>query len=298
MRRIYLLLVAAFSIGNLTNIQATNYLNFSNNEHILPSSFFEENIYQTSPTNSPNDPNRSSGDVISIYSDAYTDASGIDYNPNWGQNTVVTQPEITPGNSALKYSNFNYQGTDFANNAIDVSNMQSLHLDYWSADATNARIFLISPGPVEESYTITFTSGQWNSIDIPLSNFSSVDLSNVIQIKMDTTSSAGSTIYLDNIYFQTPLTEPNSSATAPTANANDVVSLFSDSYTNNHSVSTWRTNWSAAGLVHATHTNTTGDTSQKYTFNGNSFGGIDFDLMIMLLMTNPDASTYLMLQIR
>ena len=27
--------------------------------------------------------------------------------------------------------------------------------------------------------------------------------------------------------------------------------------------------------MHATHTNTTGDTSQKYTFNGNSFGGID-----------------------
>ena len=80
---------------------------------------------------------------------------------------------------------------------------------------------------------------------------------------------------IENIHFQTPLTEPNSSATAPTANANDVVSLFSDSYTNNHSVSTWRTNWSAAGLVHATHTNTTGDTSQKYTFNGNSFGGID-----------------------
>ena len=39
------------------------------------------------------DPNRSSADVISIYSDAYTNASGINYNPGWGQNTVVTQPK-------------------------------------------------------------------------------------------------------------------------------------------------------------------------------------------------------------
>ena len=271
MRRIYLLLVAAFFIGNLTNIQATNYLNFSNNEHILPSSFFEENIYQTSPTNSPNDPNRSSGDVISIYSDAYTDASGIDYNPNWGQNTVVTQPEITPGNSALKYSNFNYQGTDFANNAIDVSNMQSLHLDYWSADATNARVFLISTG-VEVSYTVTFTAGQWNSIDIPLTNFSAVDLTNVIQIKMDTTNSIGSTIYLDNIYFQAPLTAPNSSAPTPSANANDVISIYSDVYTNASGIN-YNPGWGQNTVV-TQPTVATGDSVLKYSnFN---YQGTDF----------------------
>ena len=34
-----------------------------------------------------------------------------------------------------------------------LKEMQSLHLDYWSADATNARVFLISTG-VEVSYTV------------------------------------------------------------------------------------------------------------------------------------------------
>ena len=68
------MLVAAFSIGNLTDIQATINLNY---EDSLPSIFIEGNIIQTSPTNSPDDPNRSSADVISIYSDAYTNASGI-----------------------------------------------------------------------------------------------------------------------------------------------------------------------------------------------------------------------------
>src|SRR5690606_5339679 len=71
-----------------------------------------------------------------------------------------------------------------------------------------------------------------------------VDLSDVIQLKFD----GNGTIYLDNIYFHAPpATEPTAAATSPTVAEADVISLFSDAYTN-VAVDTWRTDWSAGTL--------------------------------------------------
>ena len=60
------------------------------------------------------DPTRAASDVISIYSDAYTDIAGTDFNPNWGQSTVVDQTVKIQGNNTIKYSNLNYQGIALA----------------------------------------------------------------------------------------------------------------------------------------------------------------------------------------
>ena len=49
--------------------------------------------------------------------------------------------------------------------------MTMLHLDYWTADATALDVFIISPGPVEEAYTVTVETGRWVSVDIPISEF-------------------------------------------------------------------------------------------------------------------------------
>jgi hypothetical protein len=90
----------------------------------------------------------------------------------------------------------NYQGIQYA--VQDVSGKTTLHLDYWTADATTFDVFLISEGPLETSYTITTTQGGWQSVEIPLSEYSSVvDLTKAFQFKF-----VGSgTVYLDNLYF-------------------------------------------------------------------------------------------------
>ncbi|MCP4375777.1 MAG: hypothetical protein GY794_06330 [bacterium] len=44
---------------------------------------------------------------------------------------------------------------------------------------------------------MTITTGSWQSLDIPLSSFTGVDLADVIQMKFD----GNGTIFLDNIYF-------------------------------------------------------------------------------------------------
>jgi hypothetical protein len=135
-------------------------------------------------------------DVISIFSNAYTDVAGTDFNPGWGQATKATIIEIA-GDSTLRYGNLNYQGIGFGS-SVDVSMMTHLHLDYWTADATALSCFIISPGPLETPSALTVTTREWVSVDIPLSEYASVvDLADVFQMKFV----GNGTVYLDNIYF-------------------------------------------------------------------------------------------------
>lgn len=152
------------------------------------------------PTTAAATPSVDASGVLSVFSDAYTNVEGTDFNPNWGQSTQVTE-EVIEGNNTLKYSGLNYQGTAFAS-ALDVSTYTSIHIDYWTADATALNFFLISSdqgsGAVETAKPLDISNlGQWNSVDIALSDFSPVDLADIIQLKVDGTG----TVYLDNIYF-------------------------------------------------------------------------------------------------
>ncbi|MFY7963368.1 MAG: hypothetical protein ACOVO1_00575 [Chitinophagaceae bacterium] len=172
------------------------------------SSLYVDNVYFWSvptlpvvPTTAAPTPTRAAANVLSIFSDAYTNLAGTNFNPPWGQATVVTQPTIA-GNNVIRYSNFNYQGVEFATGQ-NVSTYTNIHLDFYSTNASQLRFFLISPGPVERSTNLTVpTTAGWNSIDIPLSTFSGVNLSNVIQFKFDKNTATNSPdIFLDNMYF-------------------------------------------------------------------------------------------------
>ncbi|MFY7885363.1 MAG: Ig-like domain-containing protein, partial [Dolichospermum sp.] len=144
-------------------------------------------------------PARNSADVISLFSDAYTDLAGTDWFPNWGQSTVVTDVTIS-GNATKRYATLNYQGIEISG-SINVSTMQYLHVDIWTANCTAFEVFLINEGAGEQGYTITPTASGWKSVDIPLTQYNSVSLSNVGQIKLVGTPFGTSDVYLDNLYF-------------------------------------------------------------------------------------------------
>jgi hypothetical protein len=140
-------------------------------------------------------PSIADADVISVFSDTYTDVADVNTNPSWGQATVTTVIDIN-GNNTVKMANLNYQGIEYS--IQDVSGKTSLHLDYWTGDSDEFKVFLISSGPLETSYSITTTKNSWQSIDIPLSTYSSVvNLTDVFQFKFEGTG----TIYIDNLYF-------------------------------------------------------------------------------------------------
>lgn len=159
------------------------------------------------PTDTPPVPPHAEEDVISVYTEAYPNIGGVDFNPNWGQSTTVTVDYVAAGNNTIKYENLNYQGTQFAN--MDVSDYEFLHVDFWTPNSTMLNFYVISPGN-ETPYTLPIQTETWVSVDIPLSDFvPPVDLADVFQFKVD----GNGTVYFDNWYFWKEPYNPDTDAT-------------------------------------------------------------------------------------
>ena len=175
-----------FNLGGRTQDNIIYFDNISFSPATVP-----ESPAEAAPT-----PTLAEANVISIFSDAYTNIDGVNLNPAWGQSTVVTEMAIE-GNNTLLYTGLNYQGTEFISQ--DVSGMTYLHIDYWTNNSTALNFFVISQTPTVDSdyHTFAIVSEQWVSVDIPLTTFPNVDLTDVFQFKVE----GNGTIYWDNFYF-------------------------------------------------------------------------------------------------
>ncbi|MEZ4684623.1 MAG: carbohydrate binding domain-containing protein [Bacteroidia bacterium] len=184
------------------------------------------------PTTAAPTPTQAASGVIAVFSDAYTNLVGTNLNPDWGQATVTSEILID-GNNTLEMKGLNYQGIELAGNN-DVSAMNSLHIDVWTKNSTELKVFLISPGPNELAKSLTVPTSGWASFDIPLTDFAPpVNLTEVFQFKFE----GNGDIYIDNIFFHTGGggsggNSPTVAAPSPSYNAADVISIFSDAYTN------------------------------------------------------------------
>jgi len=176
--------------------------------------------YSQMPSTAPTAPTRAAADVISVFSDSYTNIA-TNYNPGWGQSGTVNTA-YNPGGSGnfvLAYTNFNFQGTNLT--AQNAAGMEYLHIDVWtSANPANTTL-QVSPinngtGASESLVTVNYTQGSWYSVDIPKSAFTGMTWNNIFQMKF-AANGPGSTvpvdIYLDNIYFWKTPTPTGSDAT-------------------------------------------------------------------------------------
>ena len=167
-------------------------------------------VLPTEPMTAAPTPTRPAANVISLFSDAsgYTNVAGTDFFPNWGQSTVVADVMVA-SNPTKKYTTMNYQGIQFAT-FVNASAMTNLHFDLWTPNCTAFEVSLIntSPGTVEQAVTVTPTLSGWNSFDIPLSSYTTVNKTIIGQIKLVATPFGSSTVYLDNIYFWKPAAIP------------------------------------------------------------------------------------------
>ncbi len=160
-----------------------------------------DSVPVTGPTSSPTTPiARDAGDVISIFSDAYTDVALGEVDPAWSTGVVSTID--VAGNNVWKITNCDYFAvTQYA--GIDFSEMEMLHIDYWTGDTAglllNIKIVDTSTA-VEELISLGNTvSGSWQSVEVDLSTLT-MDASSITQILYDPTSE-GMTHYVDNFYF-------------------------------------------------------------------------------------------------
>ena len=139
-------------------------------------------------------------DVV-LYADAA--ATGVTIDPNWGQQTNLTEVADTAGvGSVMKLANFNYQGILLVpdGQTQDVSGMEHLRLDVWASGNGGAvEVFLIS-GPGEHKQTVTLEANKWNTVELDLSAYATLgaDLTTVSQLKFNNPSEL-TEIYIDNL---------------------------------------------------------------------------------------------------
>ena len=156
---------------------------------------------------------RYEADYFSIFSDTYTTIDGSDYNPGWGQETGYNLFDLN-GDEMLQYSTLNYQGIQIGE-TIDVTAMEYLHIDVWTADLSSVNLFPLPVGIAAEdevSKVLDLVVDEWSSFDIPLSYFTDLGLTmdNIHQFKFEGENSG--TIFIDNLYFHKAPSEVSSLA--------------------------------------------------------------------------------------
>ncbi|MBK8828752.1 MAG: hypothetical protein IPO26_19295 [Saprospiraceae bacterium] len=212
-----------------------------------------------SPTAAAPTPTRNAADVVSMFSNAYTNVAVDTWRTDWS--AAVLEDIQIEGNDTKKYSNLDFVGIETVTKQIDITAMNHFHIDMWTPNMTTFRVKLVDfgadaafGGGDDTEHEVIFdnvVANRWNSLDIPLTQFANLmGKQHIAQIIFSGLPAGGGTVYIDNVFFFNgviQLPSPTTAAPTPTRNAADVVSMYSNAYTN-VAVDTWRTDWSAAVL--------------------------------------------------
>ncbi len=161
--------------------------------------------HKTAPEALPTVPTYPANQVKAIYSATYSADCNFG---DWGSGTAYTQD--TYGKKFTTTASGYFGLVDFA---LNCASMESLHVDVWCEEDMTLR-FVPIHGGTEVGVTKSVVGEQWNSIDIPLTEFAGVtNWTNVYQLKIDNVPSK--TFWLNNIYFYTTVA-PDEDTEAPT----------------------------------------------------------------------------------
>ncbi|MFZ9898755.1 MAG: hypothetical protein ACO3F5_04875 [Gemmatimonadaceae bacterium] len=227
-------------------------------------------------------PTNAAGTVISLFSNAFTNRPNTTWSTVWDQADVA---DVALGSDSLKkYTNLVFAGIEPAA-PVDGSAMTHFNFDLWTPDAVSGtstfKVKLVDwgaggtfGGGDDTEHELTFTStsgtalatGTWVRFKIPLSSFTGMTgRSSIAQLILSGTLG---TVYLDNIFFSADA--PAIAAPTPTYADGDVISLFSNTYTN-RTVDTWSAEWDQADV---SDVQVAGNDVKKYA--NLVFSGIEF----------------------
>ncbi|MGK0412159.1 MAG: hypothetical protein ACJA1B_000349 [Polaribacter sp.] len=177
-----------------------------------------EAVVSAAPTDAPpTPPSYDAVNVISLFSDAYTDVSNVTWGTDWDSANITD--EEAAGNNVKKVDIGAFLGVDFSSTPLNLNDFTHFHIDLWTESETqdksfNHKLSNHAAGAGETSaieFATTNASspvlpnpnpGGWISYDIPLSSFTvagvSLDREAIAQYIL---SSNLGIVYLDNIYF-------------------------------------------------------------------------------------------------
>jgi len=160
----------------------------------------------TPPSSAPaNPPARDAGDVISLFSDAYTQTAVTNFDAGWCGTGSIEEVDIS-GNKILLWKNNPCQGIEFT--AIDASAFTHMHLDLYILEGTDltSKVFNLKfvDTSDNEFLEVNFNAtspaleaGKWISIDVEV-NLAAFDKLNQFGI---TSGNLNNLAWYDNLYF-------------------------------------------------------------------------------------------------
>jgi hypothetical protein len=165
----------------------------------------------TEPMTAAPTPTIPAANVISMFSNPYTNVPVNTWQATWSQGALASVQ--IQGNDTKKYTNLNFVGVEATSSQINATNMLFFHVDAWTPNMTQLRIKLVDFGAnaaygggddVEHELTFTPTLSAWNSYHIPLSNFTGlVTKGHIAQLIFAGQPVGAGTLYVDNVYFTT-----------------------------------------------------------------------------------------------
>ena len=249
---------------------------------------------QQVPTVAAATPTRPAANVLSLFSNAYTNIAMQTWKTGWSPGVVLTDLQIAT-NDTKKYTSLDFVGVEPAA-IINATAMLSFHIDLWTPNMTTFKVKLVNYGAngingggddSESELSYTPTQNGWNSYDIPMANFTGLNSRAALgQLILVGAPTGTSTMYIDNVYFHNvPVVDPNTplvAAPTPTRPSANVISMFSNPYTN-VTVDTWKTGWSQSNFADV---QIAGNDTKKYT--SLDFVGIE----TVISPINASAMTY------
>ena len=194
------------------------------------------------PTNSAPNPTQDADIVTNIFSDAYLNSSNITFS---GTGTGSIETLFGNDNMIKLFGGMNsWANVHFS--SVDFSEKETLHIDIYTFRTSAGKYKLKLNATSNE--VIVSVNGGWNSFDIPISDFagasSQLMFKDVTQLCLIASNGYAQNIYIDNIYAygkveapELDATAPSVSAPLPTMAAGNVLSVFSNAYTTNKSIS-------------------------------------------------------------
>ena len=238
-----------------------------------------EILAPTDPAATP--PARNDVDVVSIFSDAYTNVTLDELPTNW---SVTGFEAITIGSDNVwKLTTLDFLGmvTNYAA-GVDLSTMEMMHIDYWvpqgQTNELSVKIVNTIDGGEDFESLGTTVDGSWQSIDIDMSGFDGGNLANkekITQLLIDS-DGVSPVVYIDNFYFW----KAPSGASPP---------LLSDDFEGNGNIPAWVGDSAGADAAFANPYNNADNFSEtvlEYSDTGGQFANVQFTAPSKFNLTN------------
>jgi len=180
-------------------------------------------LYNAGGGGNPNEPTTPAptptypvADVISLYSNAYTNATVDTWSAEWDDADYI-DTQIA-GDDVKLYTNVVFAGVEFTSQPLDATGMTHFTMDFWTPDPTAAplvfKIKLVDFGAdgmfdggddteheifLDATTTPAIQTGNWTTLSIPFTDFTG--LTNRAHLAQFIFSGDPNTVYVDNVLF-------------------------------------------------------------------------------------------------